>query len=60
MQTRGVTPKSSQNTNPNVRLSEEALEEILQKEEEKFFEINQRERKTSIALKRTENDNLAL
>ena len=43
-----------------MRLSKEALEEILQQEEEKFFEINQREKRTSIALKRTENDNLAL
>ena len=32
----------------------------MQKEEEKFFEIKTRERKTSIALKRTENDKLAL
>ena len=55
-----VTPRSSMNTNNSHAVSEHALETILQQEEEKFFEINQREKRTSIMLKKTETDNLDL
>ena len=55
-----ITPRSSMNTNNSHAVSEHALETILQQEEEKFFEINQREKRTSIMLKKTETDNLDL